>query len=131
MPDSRIQGLLTDIGTEELGHLEMIAAIIHQLTRNLTDDQLQKDPVFASYFVDHTTGVYPTASSGFPWTAASIGVKGDPICDLTEDLAAEGAMRQTQPPDSDGVGGCQVMVSSAAPVSGAVPSAVTVSPSRR
>lgn len=131
MPDSRIQGLLTDIGTEELGHLEMIAAIIHQLTRNLTDDQLQKDPVFASYFVDHTTGVYPTASSGFPWTAASIGVKGDPICDLTEDLAAEGAMRQTQPPDSDGVGGCQVMVSSAAPVSGSVPSAVTVSPSRR
>ena len=131
MPDPRIQGLLTDIGTEELGHLEMIAAIIHQLTRNLTDDQLQKDPVFASYFVDHTTGVYPTASSGFPWTAASIGVKGDPICDLTEDLAAEGAMRQAQPPDSDGVGGCQVMVSSAAPVSGSVPSAVTVSPSRR
>lgn len=101
MPDPRIQGLLTDIGTEELGHLEMIAAIIHQLTRNLTDDQLQKDPVFASYFVDHTTGVYPTASSGFPWTAASIGVKGDPICDLTEDLAAEGAMRKTQPEDSD------------------------------
>lgn len=101
MPDPRIQGLLTDIGTEELGHLEMIAAIIHQLTRNLTDDQLQKDPVFASYFVDHTTGVYPTAASGFPWTAASIGVKGDPICDLTEDLAADAATRQTQPEDSE------------------------------
>ena len=76
-------------GTEELGHLEMIGTIVHQLTRNLTDEQIQSDPAFASYFVDHTTGIYPTAASGFPWTAASIGVKGDPICDLTEDMAAE------------------------------------------
>lgn len=91
MPYPQIQGLLTDIGTEELGHLEMIAAIVHQLTRNLTDDQIQNSPAFAPYFVDHTTGIYPTAASGFPWTAASIGVKGDPICDLTEDMAAEGA----------------------------------------
>ncbi len=90
-----MQALLTDIGTEELGHLEMIAAIVHQLTRNLTDDQIQNNPGFASYFVDHTAGVYPTAASGFPWSAASIGVKGDPICDLTEDMAAEQKARVT------------------------------------
>lgn len=96
MPDPRVQGLLTDIGTEELGHLEMIASIVHQLTRNLTDEQIQNDPGFASYFVDHTAGVYPTAASGFPWNAASMAVKGDPICDLTEDMAADGAMGQEQ-----------------------------------
>ena len=95
MPYPRVQGLLTDIGTEELGHLEMIAAIVHQLTRNLTDDQIEKDPNFAAYFVDHTTGIFPTAASGFPWTAASMQVKGDPICDLTEDLAAEQKARVT------------------------------------
>lgn len=95
MPYPEIQGLLTDIGCEELGHLEMIAAIVHQLTRDLTDDQIQNDPSFAAYFVDHTTGIYPTAASGFPWTAASIGVKGDPICDLTEDMAAEQKARVT------------------------------------
>ena len=96
MPYPRVQGLLTDIGTEELGHLEMIAAIVHQLTRNLTDDQIEKDPNFAAYFVDHTTGIFPTAASGFPWTAASMQVKGDPICDLTEDLAADGTTVQEQ-----------------------------------
>ena len=95
MPYPQIQGLLTDIGTEELGHLEMVASIVHQLTRNLTDEQIQSDPAFSSYFVDHTTGIYPTAASGFPWTAASIGVKGDPICDLTEDMAAEQKARVT------------------------------------
>ena len=95
MPYPRIQGLLTDIGTEELGHLEMIAAIVHQLTRNLTDDQIENNPNFAAYFVDHTTGIFPTAASGFPWTAASMQVKGDPICDLTEDLAAEQKARVT------------------------------------
>lgn len=95
MPYSRVQGLLTDIGTEELGHLEMVAAIVHQLTRNLTDDQIENNPTFASYFVDHTTGIYPTAASGFPWNAASIAVKGDPICDLTEDMAAEQKARVT------------------------------------
>ena len=95
MPYPAVQALLTDIGTEELGHLEMIAAIVHQLTRNLTDDQIQNNPGFASYFVDHTAGIYPTAASGFPWSAASIGVKGDPICDLTEDMAAEQKARVT------------------------------------
>ena len=84
-----------NVGTEELGHLEMIAAIVHQLTRNLTDDQIESDPNFASYFVDHTTGIYPTSASGFPWSAASMQVKGDPICDLTEDMAAEQKARVT------------------------------------
>ena len=88
MPFDELKGLLTDIGTEELGHLEMIGAIVHQLTRNLKDSQI-KDSAFAPYFVDHTTGVYPTAASGFPWSASSMQVKGDPIADLTEDMAAE------------------------------------------
>lgn len=72
----------------------MIGALVHQLTRNLKDSQIQ-DSAFAPYFVDHTTGVYPTAASGFPWSAASIAVKGDPIADLTEDLAAEQKARVT------------------------------------
>ena len=92
MPFDELKGLLTDIGTEELGHLEMVGAIVHQLTRKLSDDQI-RDSAFAPYFVDHTTGVYPTAASGFPWTAASMAVKGDPIADLTEDLAAEATSR--------------------------------------
>ena len=94
MPYDEQRGLLTDIGTEELGHLEMIGSIIHQLTRNLKDNQI-KDPAFAPYFVDHTAGVYPTSASGFPWSAASMQVKGDPIADLTEDLAAEQKARVT------------------------------------
>ena len=72
----------------------MIGAIVHQLTRKLKDNQIQ-DSTFAPYFVDHTTGVYPTAASGFPWSAASMAVKGDPIADLTEDLAAEQKARVT------------------------------------
>ena len=94
MPFDELKGLLTDIGTEELGHLEMVGAIVHQLTRKMTDAQIQ-DSAFAPYFVDHTAGVYPTAASGFPWTAASMAVKGDPIADLTEDLAAEQKARVT------------------------------------
>ena len=92
MPYPELKGLLTDIGTEELGHLEMIGAIVHQLTRGLSDEDIEKNPSFAPYFVDHTTGVFPTSASGFPWSAASMQVKGDPICDLTEDLAADGAI---------------------------------------
>ena len=94
MPYPELKAVLTDIGTEELGHLEMIGAIVHQLTRNLTDEQARVAG-FDQYFVDHTTGVYPTAASGFPWSAASIGVKGDVICDLTEDMAAEQKARVT------------------------------------
>lgn len=94
MPYPEISALLTDIGTEELGHLEMVAAIVHQLTRNLSSKEIENSPL-APYFVDHTTGVYPTAASGFPWTAASIQSTGDPIADLTEDLAAEQKARLT------------------------------------
>ncbi len=94
MPYPELRGLLTDIGTEELGHLEMVGAIVHQLTRKLSEEQIKADG-FAQYFVDHTAGVYPTAASGFPWTAASMQVKGDPMADLTEDLAAEQKARVT------------------------------------
>ena len=94
MPYPELKGLLTDIGTEELGHLEMIGAIVHQLTRNLTDEQI-RTAGFDAYFVDHTTGVYPTAASGAPWSAATMQVTGDMIADLTEDLAAEQKARVT------------------------------------
>lgn len=94
MPFPELKGLLTDIGTEELGHLEMIGAIVHQLTRNLSEKEIM-DSGFAPYFIDHTTGIYPTAASGSPWNAAGIGVKGDPIADLNENLAAEQKARVT------------------------------------
>ena len=74
MPYAELKGLLTDIGTEELGHLEMVGAIVHQLTRDLSEEQL-RTAGFDTYFVDRTTGVYPTAASGFPWSAASMAVK--------------------------------------------------------
>ena len=82
------------VGTEELGHLEMIGTIVHQLTRNLSEEDI-RTAGFDTYFVDHTTGVYPTAASGFPWSAGSIAVTGDMIADLTEDLAAEQKARLT------------------------------------
>ena len=91
MPFDELKGLLTDIGTEELGHLEMIGAIVHQLTRNMKDEQY-KDPAFAPYFVDHTAGVYPVSAGGTPWSAMSMQVKGDPITDLAEDMGAEEAI---------------------------------------
>ena len=94
MPYAELKGLLTDIGTEELGHLEMVGAIVHQLTRNLSEEDI-RTAGFDTYFVDHTTGVYPTAASGFPWSAGSIAVTGDMIADLTEDLAAEQKARLT------------------------------------
>lgn len=94
MPFDELKGLLTDIGTEELGHLEMIGAIVHQLTRNLKESQM-KDPAFAPYFVDHTVGVYPASAAGTPWSAATMQVKGDPITDLVENMAAEQKARTT------------------------------------
>ena len=94
MPYPELKGLLTDIGVEELGHLEMIGTIVHQLTKNLTESQIENSG-FAPYFVDHTTGVYPTAASGSPWSAASIEVTGDPITDINENLAAEQKARVT------------------------------------
>ena len=94
MPDRKIVGLLTDIGTEELAHVEMISAILYQLTRNLSPEEIKKSG-FDAYFVDHTTGIYPQAASGVPFTTAYIGVKGDVFADLHEDLAAEQKARVT------------------------------------
>ena len=94
MPYDQVKGLLTDIGTEELGHLEIVGAMLAQLTRNLTPEQLHEGR-YAAYFADHTQGVYPQAAAGMPFSAAAIGVKGDPIADLHEDLAAEQKARVT------------------------------------
>ena len=94
MPFDELKGLLTDIGTEELSHLEIVGSIVHQLTRNLKDSQIENSG-FAPYFVDHTIGVYPASAAGTPWSATTMQVKGDPITDLTEDLAAEQKARTT------------------------------------
>ena len=88
MPYAEVKGTLTDIGTEELAHFEMVGAMVHQLTMNLTEEEIQKGG-FADYFVDHTLGVYPIAASGTPFSADYFAVKGDTIADLTEDMAAE------------------------------------------
>lgn len=88
MPLPELKATLTDIGTEELNHLEMIGTIVYQLTKNLTEEEIKKAG-FEDYFVDHTTGIYPQAAAGYPYTAASMQVKGDPITDLHEDMAAE------------------------------------------
>ncbi len=94
MPYREVAGLLTDIGTEELAHMEMVSAIVHQLTRNLSMEEIEKSG-FATYYVDHTIGVWPTAAAGIPFNACEFQVKGDPITDLTEDLAAEQKARST------------------------------------
>ena len=94
MPYPELKGLLTDIGTEELAHLEMIGAIVYQLTRDLSIDEIKKSG-FDTYFVDHTTGIYPVAASGTPFTAAYLQSKGDVLTDLHEDLAAEQKARTT------------------------------------
>ncbi|HPE16285.1 MAG TPA: manganese catalase family protein, partial [Oscillospiraceae bacterium] len=94
MPYPELKALLTDIGTEELGHLEMVGTIVYQLTRNLNEKQIM-EAGYAPYFVDHTTGVYPTAAAGTPFTAAALAVKGDTIADLVEDMAAEQKARVT------------------------------------
>ena len=94
MPYSNVAGLLTDIGTEEMAHEEIISSIVHQLTRNLTAEQIEGTP-FANYYVDHTLGIYPASATGEPWTAAYVQSKGDPITDLHEDLAAEQKARTT------------------------------------
>ncbi|MDE6745256.1 MAG: manganese catalase family protein [Oscillospiraceae bacterium] len=93
-PYAQVKGVLTDIGTEELAHLEIVSAILYQLTRNLTMEQI-KASGFDTYFVDHTTGIYPAGASGMPFTAAYFQSKGDPVTDLVEDLAAEQKARAT------------------------------------
>ena len=94
MPYKEVIGILTDVGTEELAHIEMVSAIIYQLTRNLSEDEIKKSP-FATYFVDHTTGVYPVAASGTPFDMKYVGLKGDVLADIHEDLAAEQKARVT------------------------------------
>ena len=90
----RVSGLLNDIGTEELGHLEIIGAIVHQLTRNLTPEEIVASG-FDKYYIDHTLGVYPQSAGGVPFSALVLQVKGDPITDLYEDMAAEQKARST------------------------------------
>lgn len=94
MPLRELQGLLTDIGTEELSHMEMVSAIVYQLTKGMTPEQLEAQG-FADYFVDHTTGIYPVSASGVPFSAATFQSVGDAIADLNEDLAAEQKARTT------------------------------------
>ena len=94
MPYPELKGLLTDIGTEELGHLEMVGTIVHQLTRSMTPDEIKKAG-FDTYFVDHTAGVYPQFASGTPWSAATMAVTGDVIADLNENMAAAQKARLT------------------------------------
>ena len=94
MKDGVVIGTLTDIGSEELGHAEMVASIVHQLTRNLTPEEIKAGGM-DKYFVDHTLGVFPASADGVPFTTAYIGVKGDPVADLNEDLAAEQKARVT------------------------------------
>ncbi len=94
VPYPEVKAILTDVGTEELGHLEMVGTIVYQLTKNLSVDEI-REAGLDQYFVDHTTGVYPTAAAGMPYTAASMQVKGDIITDIHEDLAAEQKARTT------------------------------------
>ena len=94
MPYREVAGLLTDIGTEELGHLEMVSTMVHQLTRNLTMEQIKGTP-FEAYYVDHTVGVWPQAAGGVPFCALEFQSKGDAITDIAEDMAAEQKARST------------------------------------
>lgn len=93
-PFNEVKGILTDVGTEELAHLEMVCAMVHQLTRNLTEKQIEESG-FDKYFVDHTNAVFPVAAAGIPWRAEYIQAKGDVLADLHEDLAAEQKARVT------------------------------------
>ena len=94
MPNKEVVGILTDVGTEELAHQEMIAAIVYQLTRNLTPEQIKEGGLDA-YFVDHTTGIYPVSAAGIPFSAMAFQSKGDALTDIFEDLAAEQKARTT------------------------------------
>ena len=94
MPYKVAKGALTDIGTEELGHLEIVGAIVHQLTRNLTPEEIEASG-FGPYYIDHTTGIWPQAAGGVPFNANQFQSKGDPITDLFENLAAEQKARST------------------------------------
>lgn len=94
MPNPELKAILTDVGTEELAHLEMVGAIVYQLTRNQTPEQIKKAG-FDAYFIDHTTGIYPADASGVPFNAATFASTGDSLADIHEDLAAEQKARLT------------------------------------
>lgn len=94
MPDNKVKAILTDIGTEELGHLEIVATIIYQLTCRLSIEEI-KASGFDKYYIDHTLGIWPQAAGGIPFNACEFQSKGDPITDLFEDLAAEQKARST------------------------------------
>ena len=94
MPYKEVIGILTDIGTEELAHLEMIAAILYQLTKGLSPEEIKRAGL-DTYFVDHTAGIYPVSAAGVPFDMKYVGIKGDIIADLNEDLAAEQKARVT------------------------------------
>lgn len=94
MPYTEVATLLTDIGTEELAHMEMVCAMVQMLTKNLTTDEIEKAGL-APYFVDHTLGIWPQSAGGVPWSATTFQSKGDPITDLTENMAAEQKARTT------------------------------------
>ena len=96
MPDGRVVGILTDVGSEELGHMEMVGSIVYQLTRNLTPDEIIAGG-FDKYYVDHGAAIYPASASGMPFNAASIASKEDPLASIHEDLAADAAITQMQP----------------------------------
>ena len=88
LPYGELIGILTDVGTEELAHVEMISALLYQLTRNLSEEEIRKKG-YAAYFVDHTTSAYPQAAAGVPFSASTLAVTGDTFADLHEDMAAE------------------------------------------
>ena len=96
MPYKEVIGILTDVGTEELAHLEMISAILYQLTKGLSTEEIKRSG-FDTYFVDHTAGIYPSSASGVPFDMKYVGIKGDIIADLNEDLAADAAIMKEQP----------------------------------
>lgn len=96
MPYKEVCGVLTDIATEELGHMEIVASIIVQLTRNLSMREIEESGLLP-YYTDHALGVYPAAANGTPFDAFAIASKGDPITDLTEDMAADATTAKEQP----------------------------------
>ena len=96
MPYNEVVGILTDVGTEELAHLEIIAAILYQLTKGVSPEDMKRAGL-DTYFVDHTAGLYPQSAAGVPFDMKYVGIKGDVLADLNEDLAADAAILQEQP----------------------------------
>lgn len=94
MPNRKAMGVLNDVGTEELSHLEMVSTIVHQLTKNLSMEEIEKSGL-GPYYIDHTVGIYPQSAGGVPYSATMFQSKGDPVTDLFEDLAAEQKARST------------------------------------